>query len=1140
MRAVLCLIALLAAGVPVFGATFGSVVPLVGGASDIILDEPRSRLYLVNSSASRVEVYSIAQRRFLNPIRTDAQPISAALSRTGRLLYVTCFSASSLNFIDLDTLAVTGKVTLPASPEGVAVGGDERVLISTIGTGANNQTNTLLVYDPRGASGNNITNLVVTPAPPTPPQLPPPSGRIFLSNRSRLVSTDDGRFIIGANGLANNTRTVFVYEVGSSTVLRSRNVTNLSNVLSVSPDGSKFMAGSSLFETQTLSILAQQNAANAPFSFPGGGANNFNLQQNQGGSVFSPDGSTLYTAFNIAPVQNPAARANVSRLLLNHPENLLITLGLQLPENLVGKMVITRDGANIYTLSESGFMVLPVSTIFQNPVAMPETPAVLLAKDQCGVVAGKNTAEIEVRNAGRGRLSASAQLLQLPPAGPVGLGGFGGPGGGGPGGNIIIILPPVIPGGGFPGAAPGAVGGQAGAAANQQQNAVTQTSPQVQTQSSASGATVRFQFNPNSARSPGTVAPHDFLIQSPEAINIPPNVRVYQNNRDAEARGDIIPVPLGVSASEGLVDIVADNTRQRLYIANSGLNRLEVFDMRGRRFLNPITVGQLPRSLALSPDGSTLYVANSGGESISIVDLERGQTTGRVRFPPIPFNAAVALVTPSVIATGLRGPQIVMSDGTLWKVVGNEAVPRTLNPSVFGTTRVVAGPTRTMASTPGGEFILLLAGNGNAYLYDALADEYVAGRQVVTLLQGYYGPVTAGPRGQYYVVNGTVLNNALTPISSVAGAPVPGPVPGGGLPVPDGRLPVPTGTAATTSRPVAAVAGVGNSSFARFSQPVRLNQNTLPMETPAVELVDVNSGLVMRSIPALEGPAATATGNQRVNVNGRTLAVDAAGTTAYVLTTSGLSVLPMSVPSPADRPSVNANGVVSTASYLPNTAPGALVSVFGRNMGSNAMTSSTPLPNILGGTCVTLNNQPLPLIVTSTGQINAQIPPALAAGRYPLVVRSIDRQVASAPVNVTVSKFAPAVFVGENGQPAILHADGRRVNKDAPAKRDEGLVLYATGLGATKGGRVTAGEPAPENPLAVTDKVQVYFGDPRYKEAEVIVDWSGLVPRMIGLNQINLRVPGAHIRGDALPVTLRIGGVTSPTTGPAVPRVAVD
>jgi uncharacterized protein (TIGR03437 family) len=54
------------------------------------------------------------------------------------------------------------------------------------------------------------------------------------------------------------------------------------------------------------------------------------------------------------------------------------------------------------------------------------------------------------------------------------------------------------------------------------------------------------------------------------------------------------------------------------------------------------------------------------------------------------------------------------------------------------------------------------------------------------------------------------------------------------------------------------------------------------------------------------------------------------------------------------------------------------------------------------------------------------------------------------------------------------------------------------------------------------------------------VDWSGLLPGYIGVYQINCRIPGAHINGDALPITLKIGGVSSPTTGSNVPQVWVQ
>ncbi|MBI1792457.1 MAG: hypothetical protein HYR60_33460, partial [Acidobacteria bacterium] len=901
----------------------------------------------------------------------------------------------------------------------------------------------------------------------------------------------------------------------------------------------KFMAGLTLFETDTLSVLAQQNAANAPFSFPGGAANNFNTQQNQGGSVFSPDGQTLYSAFNIAPVQNPAARPNVSRLLLNDPDNLLLALGLQLPESLAGKMATTNDGGTVFGLSESGFLILPVNQILQNPIAVPESPVVLLANDQCGVVADKRTAGVPVTNAGRGRLTASAQLLMLPAA-PGGLGGFGGPGGGGPGGGVIII---IAPGGGGAGGGAAGFGGFGGPAAGAQAG-VAQTSPLVQMQNTPSGTMVSFRFNPLAGRAMGTVAPHNFLIQSNEAINIPANVKVFQNNRDADARGELMPVAVNASDQEGLFDILMDSTRNRLYIANSGMNRVEVFDVRARKFLTPIKVGQLPHSMAFGTDGVTLYVANTGSESISVVDLDRMLQVGRVRFPPLPFNSNVALATPQVIAPTQRGPQVIVSSGantaTLWKIVGNEAIPRTLNPVVFNNARTLPGPTQTMVSTPNGEFTLLLAGNGVAYLYDAAIDEWVPSRQLfannqptLAPMSGYYGPVAAGPRGQYYVVNGLVLNQALTPVASTPSLPLP-PLPGG-LPNRGG----PT----TTSVPIAAVAAGGTGTFARFSQPVVANANQLNAvsQPPTVEIVDINTGAAMRSVPALEGPLARVVGNQIQRVSGRTMALDAAGTTAYVLTTSGLSVVPLTPVAPADRPLVPANGVVNVASFQPQVAPGTLVSVFGRNLAASATApSGGNLPTTLGAACVTLNNQPLPLLLTSDSQINAQIPPELAAGRYPLVVRSIDRQAAANPVQITVAKVAPAVFATADGQPALYHADGSPVTQDRPARRDERLTMFAAGLGVTTGGRVTAGAPAPSSPLAVTQKVQVYFGDPRYKQSEVIVDWSGLLPGSVGVYQLNLRVPGFHTSGRALPITLRIGGVTSPSKGPVLPVVAVE
>src|SRR5207253_1373516 len=97
---------------------------------------------------------------------------------------------------------------------------------------------------------------------------------------------------------------------------------------------------------------------------------------------------------------------------------------------------------------------IPMSQLSSQPLVDVDSPVVLLATDQCGVVADQQQATVNLRNMGKGRITASAQVLQYTNTGPFGLGGAGGPGGGFPGGGVIIVLP----GGG---AAGGGGGGQA-------------------------------------------------------------------------------------------------------------------------------------------------------------------------------------------------------------------------------------------------------------------------------------------------------------------------------------------------------------------------------------------------------------------------------------------------------------------------------------------------------------------------------------------------------------------------------------------------------------------------------------------------------------------------------------------------------
>src|SRR5215813_13589275 len=143
------LVFIVAVVLPSTAATFGTVVAHAQPIADLAIDEARRRLYIVNTASNQVEVYSTTTNppRLTNSIRTDATPLSIALSRSGRYLYVACYGASALDIVDLNTSNFsTRSVPLAASPEAVAVGFNERALISTIGTGTGQ--NILITYDP--------------------------------------------------------------------------------------------------------------------------------------------------------------------------------------------------------------------------------------------------------------------------------------------------------------------------------------------------------------------------------------------------------------------------------------------------------------------------------------------------------------------------------------------------------------------------------------------------------------------------------------------------------------------------------------------------------------------------------------------------------------------------------------------------------------------------------------------------------------------------------------------------------------------------------------------------------------------------------------------------------------------------------
>ncbi len=220
-------------------------------------------------------------------------------------------------------------------------------------------------------------------------------------------------------------------------------------------------------------------------------------------------------------------------------------------------------------------------------------------------------------------------------------------------------------------------------------------------------------------------------------------------------------------------------------------------------------------------------------------------------------------------------------------------------------------------------------------------------------------------------------------------------------------------------------------------------------------------------------------------------------------------------------------------------APGSIVTLYGSNLAprlAEAVVGS--LPFTLGDTAVILGGIPVPLYFVSPGQLSFQVPwTASTNGNFPLTVVQHGRS--STGIQVRTVPFAPGLFATNqagSGQGAIrisgvvsIAAPVGAFPDSRPAKPGETIQLYGTGLGAVAN-RPATGAPASATVLArtLTDPTVMIGGQP------ATVSFSGLAPGTVGLYQINVLIPATTQTGDAVPIQVTIGGVTSNTVTAAI------
>jgi YVTN family beta-propeller protein len=108
--------------------------------------------------------------------------------------------------------------------------------------------------------------------------------------------------------------------------------------------------------------------------------------------------------------------------------------------------------------------------------------------------------------------------------------------------------------------------------------------------------------------------------------------------------------PLFVPVTGALTELIIDDQCEHVYLTNATNNTVEVFSLQTGTLQAPIQVGSSPTGLDTSPDGKTLYVANSGANNISVVDLNT-----RVEKLKVPVPAGFSNDTPFSLAVAKNG-----------------------------------------------------------------------------------------------------------------------------------------------------------------------------------------------------------------------------------------------------------------------------------------------------------------------------------------------------------------------------------------------------------------------------------------------------------------------------------------------------
>jgi uncharacterized protein (TIGR03437 family) len=210
--------------------------------------------------------------------------------------------------------------------------------------------------------------------------------------------------------------------------------------------------------------------------------------------------------------------------------------------------------------------------------------------------------------------------------------------------------------------------------------------------------------------------------------------------------------------------------------------------------------------------------------------------------------------------------------------------------------------------------------------------------------------------------------------------------------------------------------------------------------------------------------------------------------------------------------------IVNSASLEPGpVAPGEVVTLFAPGIGPEVGVASHTdalgfLETTLAETQVRFDGILAPLFYVQSGQINLQVPYGISDSTQMEVLYKGQSRVR---LVIPVASSAPGLY------PTITNQDGTINTPDNAAPRDSIVTLYATGEGALTPDGIS-GRAAPEAGAQPVLPVSLRIaGNP----SEIV--YAAQAPGMVGMLQINARVPNGFVPTGILPVVLTVGNAGS-------------